>query len=97
VNSIEQLVLRKEVLVARVTLQRLEAAAAAGELRDSLRLPRAAAAIARSAPGRSLVASLLLLFARRGRFARVASAAGVALAVIQLARTFVGAKSTSRS
>ncbi len=78
-----------------MTLQRLEAAASAGELRDSLRWPRAAAAIVRSPPGRSLLASLLLLVAQRGRFARIAGAAGVALAVIQLARTFVGAKSAA--
>ena len=94
-SAADELALRKQVLVARATLQRLEAAAAAGELRDSLRWPRAAVAIAGSAPGRSLLASLLLLMARRGRFVRIASVAGVALALIQLARMFVAVKSTS--
>jgi hypothetical protein len=87
-SDMELLALRKQVLVARVTLQRLEAAAAVGELRDSFRWPRAAAAIAGSTPGRSLLASLLLLVARRGGFARIAGVAGVALALIQLARSF---------
>jgi hypothetical protein len=54
-----------------------------------------ASAVTGSAPGRSLLVTLLLFVVQRGRFARIASVAGVALAVIQLARTFVGTKSPS--
>jgi hypothetical protein len=47
-SASELLALRKEVLLARSSLQRLKSARAAGALRESLRWPRAAAAVVAS-------------------------------------------------
>jgi hypothetical protein len=70
-SASELLALRKEVLLARSSLQRLKIARDAGALRESLRWPRAAAAVVASPQGRSVLFGALLLLAGRGRFARL--------------------------
>jgi hypothetical protein len=82
----ELLALRKEVLVARSSLQRLRIARDLGALRESLRWPQAAAAIAGSPPGRSVLFAALLLLARRGRLVRLVRGIAMGVAVARLVR-----------
>lgn len=81
----ELLALRKEVLVARATLQRLKVACEVEALRENLRWPRAVAAIAASPPARSALFGLLLLVTGRGRLARFVRIAAATLALTRLA------------
>lgn len=81
----ELLALRKELLVARSSLQRLKIARDLGALHESLRWPHAAAVIAASPPARSVLFGLLLLLGGRGRFTRMLRGAAAILAVAKLA------------
>ncbi len=78
------LALRKEVLLARSALQRLTLARDVQALREGLRWPRAAAAIASSPASRSLLLGALVLLAGRGRIARLLRNVGLALGVARL-------------
>jgi hypothetical protein len=80
-NTARDLALRREVLVARSAVERLEVACEAQALHAALFRPRTAIALA--AP--PLVA-LLLGFARRGRFVRGAI---LAIAMLRVAQAFV--------
>jgi hypothetical protein len=73
------LALRKEVLLARGSLQRLRLAQEAGALRESLRWPRAGAAIVQSLPVRSAIVGLLLGVAGHSRAIRWLTLAAVLL------------------
>lgn len=84
----ELLALRKEVLVARASLQRLKIGGELDALRESLRWPRAVAAIAASPQGRSVLFGLLLLLAGRGRVARLVRAGAGAVALVKLVSMF---------
>lgn len=81
----ELLALRREVLVARASLQRVAIARDVETLRGSLRWPRAAASIAASPLARSLVFGALVLIAGRGRVGRLIRLAATALSAMKLA------------
>jgi hypothetical protein len=85
----ERLALRRELLVARASLQRLRIANHAQSLRRSLRGPGALIAAATSGPGRAVLFGLAMLVFGRGRMARVVKVAGVGLALAKVARTFL--------
>jgi hypothetical protein len=82
-ESREILALRKDLLIARGTLQRLKIAQEAGRLRESLGWRRAAAALTTS-PGRSLAFGLLMLVAGRGRLARLLRITAVGISLVKL-------------
>lgn len=87
-SSRELLALRKELLVARASLQRLKVGHELDALRESLRWPRAVAAVAASAPVRSMLFGLLLLVLGRGRVASLVRAAAGAVALVKLVGMF---------
>lgn len=76
---------RRQVLVARSAVQRLEIARDVHALRASFSAPRTALALAASAP----VIALLARLAGRGRFARLVRVAAVGFAVVRVARAFL--------
>lgn len=84
----ELLALRKEVLVARASLQRLKVGHELEALREGMRWPRAVAAIATSPPVRSLLFGLLLLVVGRGRVARLVRLGAGAVALAKVAGAF---------
>ena len=86
-NELELLGARKELLTARVSLQRLQVANEMGALRESLRWPRAAGLVASRPVLSILVAATLLILARR-HVAKAAQWAGVAVALLRLVRGF---------
>jgi len=89
VNSARELLaLRKEVLVARASLQRLKIGSELEALREDLRWPRAVAAIATSRAIRSALFGGLLILAGRGRAARLVRAAAAVAALIKTAGWF---------
>jgi hypothetical protein len=81
----EILAARRQVLVARASLQRLEVRHELGSLRESLRWPRLAASIGASSRGRSALFGLVLLAAGRRRLARLLGAAAAGLVLAKLA------------
>ena len=83
--SRELLALRREVLVARASLQRATIAREVEELRGSLRWPQAAASIAASPLARSLAFGALVLVVGRGRLARLVRLAAAAVGALKLA------------
>ena len=78
--------MRKEALVARAALQRLQLVAEAESIRASARLPAMAASLVSSPRVRSALAGLALLVAGRGRFGALAGVAGGVLALFKLFR-----------
>ncbi|HXZ48832.1 MAG TPA: hypothetical protein VEG27_07405 [Usitatibacter sp.] len=85
------LALRKEVLVARCSLQRLRLTGEAARLRESLSWPRAVAAAVASSRARSALFGLLWAVARGGRVARILRIAAIALGVAKVARALLAA------
>ena len=85
-NQLEILVTRKELLVARASLQRLQAAHQVEALREGLRWPRPIAALATNRRALSVAGALLLFILARTRFARAARWAGIAVAVLGIIR-----------
>jgi len=85
-NQLEILVTRKELLVARASLQRLQAAHQVEALREGLRWPRPIAALATNRRALSVAGALLLFVLARTRFARAARWAGIAVAVLGIIR-----------
>ena len=83
-NRQELLALRREVLVARSSLQRLKIGRDVDALRESLNWPRALRAAASTPQGRSLLFGVLLLAAGSGRLARMVRMAAGVLAVAKL-------------
>ena len=86
-SELEMLGARKQLLVARVSLQRLQAARDVDAIRESLRW-RSLGNVATSRPALSLAVTALLFVLGRGRFARVARWASVAVALLKIARSF---------
>ena len=91
----ELLALRKQLLVTRVAVQRLRIARELHTLREYARWPRLAASFLASTQARSLLATLLMMMARRTRLARVARIAAVVVVLAQIARTIL--RTTPRS
>ncbi len=85
-SELELLGTRKQLLVARASLQRLQAVRDADALRESLRWPRPVVGLATSPRALSIVGALLLLLLARRRIALAARWASVALAVLQIFR-----------
>ena len=85
-SRLEVLVTRKELLVARASLQRLQAAHQVEALREGLRWPRPIAALATNRRALSVAGALLLFILARTRFARAARWAGIAVAVLGIIR-----------
>jgi hypothetical protein len=81
-----ELAARREMLVARSNLHRLQLQHHSASLRLSLTRPATLLSLATSAPVRPLLFSALTLIAGRGRFARILSFAMTALAVIKAVR-----------
>ena len=77
---------RKELLLARSRLHRLELQHEARSLKRALFTPRSALALAKSAPARPLLLSALMFVIGRGRLARVVRGAMTALAVLKAVR-----------
>ena len=97
-SELELLELRKNVLVARASLQRLKIGVELQVLREDLRWPRAVATIAKSRPVRSALFGGLLVLVGRGRLARFIAAAAAALALAKVAAEFThGAPKASAS
>jgi hypothetical protein len=96
-SELELLALRKDVLVARASLQRLRAARDASAIAQGLRSPRAIASLAGSAPGRSLLFGALMLLVGRGRVSRAVRFAGGLLAVVKVALAFLPARAQGKS
>jgi len=85
-SRLEPLVARRELLVARASLQRLQAAHQVEALREGLRWPRPFAALATNPRALSVAGALLLFVLARSRFARAARWAGIAVAVLGIIR-----------
>jgi len=85
-SELEALAARKQLLVARASLQRLEAATEIARLRDRLQWSRSVGALAASTQVRSLLFAAALLALRRTRFVRAARWAGIALTVLRFVR-----------
>jgi hypothetical protein len=89
-SDLEALAARKELLVARASLQRLQAANELAGLRERLQWSRSAGSLLSSPAVRSLLVAVALLAVRRSRFARFARWAGVALTVVRIVRSTMG-------
>ena len=86
-SELEVLAARKEVLVARAALQRLEAAHEIARLRDRLRFSRSVGSLISSTQVRGLLVAAALFAVRRSRFVRTARWAGIALSVLRFVRS----------
>lgn len=89
-EKIEALAARKQLLVARSSLHRLQLVHEARMLRRSLITPRSIYSIAASAPVRPLLFSALLFVAGRTRFARLIRGAMIVLTVVKVVRAAAG-------
>jgi hypothetical protein len=87
-SALELLALRKEVLVARAALQRLQVRREIEVIREDLRWPRALVAIAASRPARSALLGALVVLAGRGRLARLVGAAAAVTAIVKASGLF---------
>ena len=85
-SRLEVLVTRKELLIARASLQRLQAAHQVEALREGLRWPRPIAALATNRRALSVAGALLLFVLARSRFARAARWAAIAVTVLGIIR-----------
>ena len=85
-SELEALAARKQLLVARASLQRLEAATEIARLRDRLQWSRSAGALASSTQVRSLLFAVALFALSRTRFVRATRWAGIALTVLRFVR-----------
>ncbi|MGE5616874.1 MAG: hypothetical protein ACM3X5_08160 [Bacillota bacterium] len=86
-SELEVLAARKQVLVARASLQRLEAATQMAILSDRLRWSRSLGALVSSTQIRSLLVAVALFAVRRSRFVRTAKWMGIALTILRLVRS----------
>lgn len=94
-NALAILEARKELLVARASLQRLEAAHQIVVLRERVRLPRTAAALMANPQARSLVLATLAFALRRTRLLRFVRYAGLAFVVAQVVRSAAASRSAN--
>src|SRR3954462_15519762 len=91
-DRIAELRARKQLLLARSRLHRLQLRHETAVLRRSLATPRGLASIALSAPVRPLLFSALLMIAGRGRLSRVVKGAMAGLPSAQAVRAAMAAK-----
>ncbi len=91
-SDLPALAARKDLLVARASLQRLQAANEIAGLRERLRWTRSPGSLLASLPVRSLLVAAALLAVRRSRLARVARWAGMALTILRLVRSARGSQ-----
>src|SRR5688572_20174431 len=89
-SELEALAARKELLVARASLQRLQAANELAALRERLQWSRSVGSVLSGSGGRALVIAVALLALRRSRFVRLARWAGVALTIVRIVRSVMG-------
>ena len=89
-ESLRELGERKQLLVARSRLHRLELQHHLGELRQSFARPRAALSLAASPAVRPLVLSALMALLGGGRVARLLKGALAALAAAKALRAIYG-------
>ena|SRR5688572_19301030 len=89
-SELEALVARKELLVARASLQRLQAANELAALRERLQWSRSVGSVLSSTGARSILVAVALLALRRSRFVRLARWAGIALTVVRIVRSVMG-------
>lgn len=89
----EEIAARKQLLLARSTLHRLELQQGARSLRGSLAAPKTAFAIAASPPGRKLLLSALVLLAGRGRVSRLLRGAMLVTVAVQAGRAWLHSRS----
>jgi len=87
-SELEMLGARKQLLVARASLQRLQAAREVEAISESLRWPRPLTSVATSQPALSLAVTALFFVLGRGRFARAARWASLVLTLLRIARGF---------
>ena len=83
-SDIELLVARKEMLAARASVQRLQAAVQVDAIRESLRWPRPLVAAATSPRGLAVAGAAVILILARSRLATAARWAGTAVALLRL-------------
>lgn len=88
-RSLELLALRKELLVAQASVQRLRIAQQLGQLREELRVPQLARSVVHSQRGRATLFTLLLMVAGRGRFTRWVRRAALVVSVAGLAHSML--------
>ena len=86
-SQLEALAARKELLVARASLQRLQAANEIAALRERMQWSRSAGSLISSPGVRSLLVGVALLALRRSRFAGAARWAGIALTIVRIVRS----------
>ena len=96
-SQLEALAARKELLVARASRQRLQAANELAGLRERLQWSRSVGSYLSSPGVRSLLVAVALLGLRRSRFARLARWAGVALTVVRIVRSAMAARARETS
>jgi hypothetical protein len=87
-RAIEELELRKQLLVTRASVQRLRVAQHMGVLREELRLPALARSIVHSRQGRGVALALAMMVLGRSRWARAARVASVVLGVAGAVRAW---------
>jgi hypothetical protein len=88
----ELLTLRKELLIARASVERLRMAQQLGVLHEELRPARVARSVLGSARTHAMLLGLLPLVVRRGRMGRWARRASIALSVARTVMGFVRAR-----
>lgn len=84
------LALRREQLVQRSQLARVQLRREAGALRESLQWTRAAATVARAPAVRRVALGMALSLLGAGRAARIIKVVGRVAIAVQLARTLLG-------
>ena len=89
-SQLEALAARKELLVARTSLQRLQAASEIAALRERMQWSRSVGSALSSTGVRSVLVAVALLALRRSRFVRLSRWAGIALAVVRVVRSVMG-------
>src|SRR4051812_14530792 len=91
-NRLVELAGRKEMLIARSRLHRVELQHGIIGLRESLFQPKSMLSMATSGPMRPLLLSVLMMVVGRGRFGGVVRGALAALTVVKAIRSHFGAR-----
>ena len=94
-SKLEALAARKELLIARASLQRLQVASELAGLRERLHWSRSVGPYLSSPRVLSLLVAVALLGLRRTRFARLARWAGVALTIVRIVRSAMASRASA--
>lgn len=95
-RSLELLALRKQMLEARASVERLRIVQQADALRAEMHLPQVVRSLARSKRTRGALMSLVLVLAGGGRLGRWLRGAAMVASVVGIARSALdGARATS--